>query len=103
MPHPIFGPANHTLETVRFTLRLPTPSNGRKTVVEASGWSSTKRASLWHHTESYDFSDMMPGGYDPADVLHHVALVALQDHPSSQHHFEMSIRGVGWEQLELDL
>lgn len=102
MPHPIYGPPSHQLDSIIITLHLPTARNGRITRMEAQGRSSTSRASLWSVSETWT-RDEQRAGLEPSDAVHHLALVALQDHPASQSHLEASLTGQGWEQLELPL
>lgn len=102
MSHPIYGPPQHRLTQVLFTLHLPTRENGHLTRLEAQGRSSTTRASLWSVSESWT-RDEQRAGLEPTDALHHLALVAVQDRCSSQDHLERSLTGNGWEQLELPM
>lgn len=102
MPHPVYGPPQHRLDEVVFKLWLPTPANGHQTVVAATGVSSTQRASLWHVKETWE-PNRTRGGYEPSDFIVHSALVACQDHPTSQEQYEACIRGEGWCQDELPL
>lgn len=102
MAHPIWGKPQHQLLRVTFTLELPTSQNGRTTRLIAVGSSETARASMWVVRETWSPSEQ-EAGLQPADALHHVALVALQDHPTSQTQMEACLIGEGWEQLQLDL
>lgn len=102
MPHPIYGPPQHRLTTVHFTLSLPTRENGRHTRLEAQGRASTQRSSLWSVSETWTWAEQRCG-LEPTDALHHLALVVVQDRPSSQDHLEASLTGNGWEQLELPI
>lgn len=100
MPHPIFGPPNHVLTSVRFSLHLPTPQNGSSWRLEAAGESVTQRASLWSVQESWQRDDVSRG-YQPCDALHHLALVAAQDRPNTQDALEKALHGLGWEDVPL--
>lgn len=100
MPHPIYGPPNHVLTTVEFKLYLPTPKNGRRTRLEASGRSETSRTALWSVTESWAPEEVR-AGLEPTDALHHLALVASQDLPHSQTGLEASLVGSGWGDVPL--
>jgi hypothetical protein len=102
MPHPIWGPPDHELETVTITLTLGTRRNGRHTKVQAHGSSSTRRVPLWSVSEAWTSGEVQ-AGLQPGDAIHHIALVALQDRPTSQNHMERSLMGEGWEQLSLDV
>lgn len=102
MPHPIYGPPQHRLSVVHFTLTLPTRENGRRTRLEAHGRAVTQRASLWSVSETWEGAEVR-AGLEPTDALHHLALVASQDRCATQDHLERSLTGQGWEQLELEL
>lgn len=92
MPHPIYGPPSHQLETVTFTLQLPTRRNQYLTRLEVRGEASTKRSSLWSVSESWTPAEQ-EAGLQPADALHHLALIALQDRPSSQEELFRQLTG----------
>lgn len=92
MPHPIYGPPDHQLEYVEFKLVLPLRSNGYKSRVDAYGHSQTRRGTLWSSTEQWTH-DMKGDEYGPTDSLHHLALVALQDRPTSPTALELALRG----------
>lgn len=102
MPHPIFGEPAHQLHEVAYKLWLPTADTGYQTIVAATGVSNTKRGSLWHVLETWE-PNRTRGGYEPSDFIVHSALVALQDHPTSQEQYEACVRGEGWCQDELPL
>lgn len=103
MPHPIYGPPQHRMTELAIKLWLPTKENGRKTTLQAFGISETSRGSLWSLREEWSASDVQPGGYEPTDALHHLAMVAMQDQPTTQAQVEACLVGEGWKQLELDL
>ena len=102
MPHPIYGPPAHELDSVLLTLHLGTPRNGHRWRLEVQGRSATSRASLWSISEAWERSEQR-GGYEPTDAAHHVLLAAAQDRCTSLAHLQASLRGEGWEQLELPL
>lgn len=102
MPHQIYGKPSHQLETVTLTLHLPLRRNGYLTRLEASGRSSTKRGSLWSVSEQWTV-DEQAAGLQPSDAVHHLALIALQDHPSSQEALFRQLTGQRWIQEELPL
>lgn len=102
MPHPIYGPPSHELTSITAILHLPTSFNGRSYRLEVSGRSITSRPSLWSVTETWTQAEQS-AGLQPTDALHHLALVASQDRPTTQHQLEMCLIGEGWEQLKLDL
>nr|CRY96647.1 hypothetical protein [uncultured prokaryote] len=102
MPHPIYGPPSHELDSIHLTLHVGTPRNGRRWLLEAHGRSSTSRASLWSVREGWAPTEQR-GGYEPTDAAHHLLLAAAQDRPASQSHLEACLRGEGWEQLALDI
>lgn len=92
MPHPVYGPPDHALERVELKLYLPSRRNNRRSRLEASGWSDTKRGPLWSMAEQWSWSEVH-AGLQPCDALHHVALVASQDRPVTQGGFELAITG----------
>lgn len=93
----------HPLETVRFTLRLPTQKNGRLTALEAVGGSDGQRGSLWAYEEHWTSSDQ-EDGLQPCDTLHWLGLIAWQDRPNSRFMLDRCLRGLPvWEQGELPL
>lgn len=101
MPHPVYGVPDHKLERVRFTLHLPLPHNENVTSLTVLGESSTARTSLWSVSESWTAEEQC-AGLQPADAVHHLALIALQDRPRSQE----ALFGLltGWEKgVQLDL
>lgn len=100
MPHPIYGDPNHRLERVEFTLIVPTAENGRRTALAARGTSGTARAGMWLVQEEWSAAEQ-ERGYQPADALQHIALVALQDRPTSQSQVEACLIGEGWCQNPL--
>lgn len=102
MPHPVYGDPQHPLERVVITITVPRKVNDRRTHLEAYGWSSGKRSSLWHLREEWDVTETR-GGYEASDMAHHIAMVALQDHPTSQAQMDACLIGEGWTQLTLDI
>lgn len=102
MPHPIYGPPVHELDSILLTLHLATPRNGRVYRLEAQGRSATQRSSLWSVSERWDHTEQR-GGYEPTDAAHHLLLACAQDRPASLSHLQASLRGEGWDQLALDL
>lgn len=102
MPHPIYGPPQHVLETVTFRLALPLRRNGFTTSLEVKGEASTSRASLWSVRETWTAAEQ-EAGLQPSDAVHHLALIALQDHPASQERLFNLLTGERWVQEELPL
>lgn len=95
MPHPIYGPPSHPLHVVRARLVIPTPQNGHRTSLTLHGESETRRASLWTYQETWG-PDEQRMGLQVADALRHVALVALQDHPTTHAALMEQLGGEGW-------
>lgn len=85
-------PVNHRLTTVSLTLQFPGPPDEDGPVYGvASGRSQTRRAPLWQETNSWaDGADLR---HEPADWLHHIALVALQDRPNSTERLLFGLTG----------
>lgn len=102
MPHPIYGPPSHKLETVDFRLSLPLKRSNYVTRLEVHGRASTSRSALWSVSESWTTDDQV-AGLQPADALHHLALIALQDTPYSQEAVFRALTGERWVQEELPL
>lgn len=102
MPHPIYGDPKHELDTVHFVLWLPRPSRELPARCQALGRSETSRSALW--TVDIDWEDGGDQhGYHAGDFLSHVAMVALQDHPTSQRQVDACMVGEGWAQDELPM
>lgn len=92
MPHPIYGPPTHHLEQVNLRLILPTRKTAWTTAVEIDGTSSTRRAPIWHYSETWD-QEQQERGLQPVDVARHVLLAAIQDRPMDQDQLGVSLRG----------
>ena len=92
MPHPIYGPPEHKLHRVEFKLELPARLNNYQAHLTCLGYASTKRATLWSTSESFECRNTV---LDLAvvDVLQHVALVAIQDRPTTSSALELGLRG----------
>lgn len=100
MSHPTFGQPVHKLETVAIKLWLPHRKNDFKATLLATGEASTKRFPLWSHRE--DWPDPLEVvGMTLTDAAAHLALVAVQDQPTSQDMFEFFLRG-GKQHVEQD-
>jgi len=102
VPHPIYGPPSHKLETVNFRLTLPLRRNAYVTSLEVRGETSSQRSSMWFVNEKWTEADQV-AGLQPSDALHHLALIALQDSPTSQEHMFRALTGERWIQEELPL
>lgn len=102
MPHPIYGPPSHKLSLVSFHLHLPLRSNEYQTHLEVQGRASTQRANLWSVSERWEATDV-DAGLAPTDALHHLALIATQDHPTTQEQLFAALTGERWIQEELPL
>ena len=92
MSHPIYGPPDHKLGRVEFVLELPLRANKYQARVTAHGYSPTKRSALWTLTETFDV-DTKLDTLAPIDLLHHLALVAVQDRPLCPADLHRSLRG----------
>lgn len=95
MPHPIYGPPRHKLESVTLRLAIPGPENGHRTSVTIHGESSSKRGSLWTYQETWG-PDEQRMGLQPCDAVRHVLLVSLQDHPTTHEALVEQLGGTGW-------
>ena len=95
MPHPIWGPPKHELERITLRLTIPSNKNAHVAAVTIAGECSSKRASLWTYQESWG-PDEQHQGLQVADVVRHVLLVALQDHPTSHAALMEQLGGEGW-------
>ena len=102
MPHPIYGPPSHVLETVTFTLHLPLRRNQYLTRLEVRGEASTRKDRLWFVSETWT-TEEQSAGLQPSDAIHHLALIALQDSPSTQEALFRQLTGERWVQEELPL
>ena len=102
MPHPIYGAPSHTLEAVHFRLGLPLRRNQYQTTLEVKGTASTRISRLWFISEQWT-PEEQEAGLQPADAIHHLAMIALQDHPASQERVFQLLTGQRWVQEELPL
>lgn len=100
MPHPLYGPPRHRLESVELTLTLPSRRNGYQTFLAVRGRASTSRSDLWVVRETWNPSEV-DAGLQPTDAAYHVLLVAAQDRPDSQSALEAQLTGGGWEDVPL--
>jgi len=86
----------HELHEVHFDLRLARAGEVAK--VKVIGRSKTKRSNLWHLEEEFTPGDQ----YGAADLIHHLALVALQDRPRNTDTLHRALRGgPAWEDVQL--
>lgn len=93
---------HHKLDRVDISLYLPRYPHAVSSEMRATGYSDTRRASLWHYHEAFDHVLDAEKGYGCADAAHHVALVALQDRPNSLDRLEFALRGgLAWEQGQM--
>lgn len=102
MPHPIWGPPAHRLESVRATLVLPHTDNGDTTTLVVHGDCSTSRASLWTYSEAWRALDR-DGVLQPTDTLHWLALAVAQDRPITQEGLQRCLLPGGYEDVPLPL
>lgn len=61
--------------------------------IAVNGRSLTRRANLWSYHEVFDTELCVEKGYGVADALHHIALVCLQDKPSSLERLNFALAG----------
>lgn len=100
MPHPIYGPPEHELETITVTYHLPSLRNGLEARVEVLGTSSTKRGYLWTYRESWRPGEQR-ADLEPTDVIHWAVLAAAQDRVASQEAFNRATSPQGWQDVQL--
>lgn len=100
MPHPVFGPPDHSLDRLELKLILPTSRNGRHAQLTVHGQSETKRGSLWTVQESWSWTEQQ-AGLQPCDAAHHLLLACWQDRPVSQGGVESALTGQGWSDVPL--
>lgn len=102
MPHPIYGPPSHDLHRVEITLGLPLRTNGFRSRVTAHGYSATKRGALWSIQDQWELVGR-DHGLEAADLVHHLALVSLQDRPTSSTQLDRSLTGGYFDQEQMPL
>lgn len=102
MPHPIYGPPSHDLESIRLTLHLGSLRNNHVTRLELQGSTSTKRGHLWYYRELWSPSDQS-AGLQPVDTAHWALLAAAQDRPNTQEALERCLMPGGWEDVQLPM
>lgn len=96
-----FRSPNHPLDTVTFTLHLPTAHNDALTTLGVVGSADTKRSRLWAWQETWTRQESNDG-LDFSDTLRWWALIAAQDRPRDQETWNRQITGHPLtEQLEL--
>nr|CRY94091.1 hypothetical protein [uncultured prokaryote] len=100
MPHPIYGPPSHTLDSIALFLTFGSKRNGFTTTLRAQGISETKRASLWQFTEAWQPDDH-DNGLQPLDTLHWVARAVAEDRPTSDDQLRKVLSPPGWEEVPL--
>lgn len=83
----------HTLDRVELHLDLRDPLGDGETGIRAVGRSETKRSALWTYQETFLRGDLLVKGYSAADALHHIALVCVQDRPSSLERLDFALQG----------
>lgn len=99
MTHNLYN-APKVLHTVEFRLELPTRPGYRVVNALAQGQSHNKRRPLWTEANVWNNTDS-DLNVEPADWIHHIALVALQDEPASQEALLMGLTGGLGEQQQL--
>lgn len=85
----------HQLDEVQVVLQF---LKGGEVQVTAVGRSHGQRADLWRHSETVGGDD---SPLAPADIAHHMLLVAHQDRPRSLEAFQTGLVGGGWEDVPL--
>lgn len=80
------------LHVVTFRLEMPEdPSADGPVVTHAAGNSPYKRRTLWHESNVFGADEDLR--HAPADWIHHLALVSLQDRPNTQERLIFSLTG----------
>lgn len=96
-----FRSPSHALDTVTFTLKLPTAANDALTTLHVAGSADTKRTRLWTWEETWTRKEQREG-LEPTDTLRWWALIASQDRPRDQATWNRQITGQPHgDQLEL--
>lgn len=83
----------HELDRVELHLDLRDPLGDGEQGIRAVGRSEHKRTALWVYQETFVPGDFLAKGYSAADALHHIALVCVQDRPSSLERLDFALRG----------
>lgn len=83
----------HKLERVTLRVYLPNDASPNAVTTSAEGWAPTKRGHLWHVNESWSSDERSPGMMEPADWIHHLALVAMQDRPNTPERLDFALTG----------
>jgi len=100
MPHPIYGPPDHSLDRLAARLTLPSRRNGYVAQATLSGESETKRGSLWTVQESWTQAEQ-DRGLQVADWMSHLVLVAIQDRPITTTGLQHVLGAREWEDVPL--
>nr|CRY96645.1 hypothetical protein [uncultured prokaryote] len=100
MPHPIYGPPDHSLDRLSARLTIPSRRNGYIASVTVNGESETKRGNLWTAQESWTQAEQ-DRGLQVADWLQHLVLVSIQDRPITPTGLQHVLGAKGWEDQPL--
>lgn len=92
MNHKIYGKPNHKLDTVSIKLWLPTAASNWQSKLLVMGDTYTQRSSLWSHCEMWS-DPLEVTGMTMTDAVHHIALIAVQDRPTTQEMFDFHLHG----------
>lgn len=96
-----FQKPDHKLRVVTFRLEFGEPAGETVINALAQGHAETRRTSLWSEANVWTeaTADVR---HEPADWLHHIALVALQDRPNSTERLLFGLTGGLGQQGSLD-
>ena len=87
-----------TLDAFTIGARFAQTPTGLLITLHAAGACDRKRGAIWTYNETIGVDE---GRYSAADLIHHLALVAIQDRPSTDLALTRGLCGSGWEQPEL--
>jgi len=83
---------SHKLNRITTTLDFGSPTEEGLVIATIHGWSSTKRGALWSEGNLWQEGEA-DLRMEPADWIHHVHLVALQDKPNSKQRLIYGLTG----------
>lgn len=89
------------LVSVEVKLELPRRENEYRTTARVQGLNPFRSSPLWSWAETWSWSEQREG-LEPTDTIRWWLLIAEQDKPRDQEHWNRCVAGhPSWEQLEL--
>lgn len=87
-----------TLDSFGISCRFAQTPTGLLITLYAEGRCDRKRGTIWTYNETIEADQ---DRYSAPDLVHHLALVAIQDRPTTDLALTRGLCGSAWEQPEL--